>query len=427
MVLCIALSKGWNLMQMDVNNAFLNGIISEEVYMSQPPGFVHQTYPNHVCKLHKSLYGLKQAPRAWYTALHSFVVEYGFLKSHCDPSLFIYKQGDVVAYFLVYVDDLLLTGNTIAFLHKVKSALANKFSLKDMGSPSHFLGVELLPTPTGIFLSQQHYIRDILAKGNMLDAKPVCTPMSTSCSLISDDGTSSCDSSSYRSIIGSLHYLSITRPDVVFAVNKLSQHMQAPTVTHMQALKRVLRYLKQTIAHGLHLTRTQTLNLTAFCDADWGGDTADRKSTGAYIVYLGPNAISWSCKKQSTVARSSTEAEYHTIGLTTTEILWLQQLLQELGIHLPQPPTIFSDNISANYLCANPVFHTRMKHLAIDYHFVRDLVAKNELHVSHVPSSHQLDDLLTKPLSRTRHQFLTSKIGVVDPSSILRGRIGALK
>ncbi|PNX56481.1 putative copia-type protein [Trifolium pratense] len=194
----------------------------------------------------------------------------------------------------------------------------------------------------------------------------------------------------------------------------------------MQSLKRVLRYLKHTLTHGLHLVRAPTICLTAFCDADWGGDNVDRKSTGAYIVYLGPNAISWSCKKQSTVARSSTEAEYRTIGSTTTELLWLQQLLLELGIQLPQPPTIFTDNIGANYLCTNPVFHTRMKHLAIDYHFVRDLVGKKELKVSHVPSSHQLADLLTKPLARNRHDFLTSKIGVVEPSSILRGRKGAI-
>jgi hypothetical protein len=424
-VLCISLSKGWSLMQMDVNNAFLNGILNEEVYMSQPPGFIHQTYPDYVCKLHKSLYGLKQAPRAWYNALHTFVANYGFTNSKSDPSLFIYKKDNIVAYFLVYVDDILLTGNSSTFLHTFKTTLAAKFSLKDMGSPSHFLGVELLPTPGGIFLSQQHYIRDILQKGNMLDAKPVCTPMATSNSLISES-TLSCDASLYRSIIGSLHYLSITRPDVAFAVNKLSQHMQAPTSNNMQALKRVLRYLKHTLSHGLHLVRATILPLTAFCDADWGGDTTDRKSTGAYIVYLGPNAISWSCKKQSTVARSSTEAEYRTIGSTTTELLWLQQLLFELGIQLSQPPTIFTDNIGANYLCVNPVFHTRMKHLAIDYHFVRDLVAKKELQVSHVPSSHQLVDLLTKPLSRSRHEFLTSKIGVVEISSILRGRKGVI-
>ncbi|PNY00673.1 retrovirus-related Pol polyprotein from transposon TNT 1-94 [Trifolium pratense] len=426
MVLCISLSKGWDLMQMDVNNAFLNGTLNEEVYMSQPPGFVHSSYPNHVCKLHKSLYGLKQAPRAWYNALHSFVVTYGFFKSKSDPSLFIYHKDGIMAYFLVYVDDLLLTGNSSSFLKDFKTTLAAKFSLKDMGNPSHFLGVELLPTSTGIFLSQQHYIRDILQKGNMLDAKPVCTPMATSTSVSSESNIPNCDATLYRSIIGSLHYLSITRPDVAFAVNKLSQHMQNPTTTHMQALKRILRYLKHTISHGLHLARNTSLTLTAFCDADWGGDNADRKSTGAYIVYLGSNAISWSCKKQPTVARSSTEAEYRTIGSTTTELLWLQQLLKELGIQISHTPTIFTDNIGANYLCVNPVFHTRMKHLAIDYHFVRDLVAKKELQVSHVPSSHQLADLLTKPLSRTRHEFLTSKIGVVEISSILRGHKGAI-
>ncbi|GAU28735.1 hypothetical protein TSUD_372430 [Trifolium subterraneum] len=206
-------------------------------------------------------------------------------------------------------------------------------------------------------------------------------------------------------LVTSLFGFSSPVSDVAFAVNKLSQQMQAPTTTHMQALKRVLRYLKSTISHGLHLVKTTNLNVTAFCDADWGGDTIDRKSTGAYIVYLGPNVISWSCKKQSTVARSSTEDEYRTIATTTAEILWLRQLLHELGLDLNQPPTIFSDNIGATYLCANPVFHSRMKHLAIDYHFVRDLVAANQLQVSHVPSSHQLADLLTKPSFFPTSQF----------------------
>ena len=427
LVLSIAISKKWLLSQMDVNNAFLQGTLSEEVYMSQPLGFIHQNFPHHVCKLHKSLYGLKQAPRAWYNELKSFVVAYGFSNSKSDPSLFIYNKDNVISYFLVYVDDLLLIGNDSSFLHNFKQALAKKFSLKDLGTPSHFLGVELLPTSTGIFMTQHHYIRELLQKANMLDAKPVSTPMATSCSLTLEDDTSVCDASFYRSIIGSLHYLSITRPDVAFPVNKLSQFMQKPNTTHMQALKRVLRYLKATISHGLHLVPTKCLTLQAFCDADWGGDINDRKSTGAYIIYLGSNAISWSCKKQPTVARSSTEAEYRTIGSTTTELLWLQQVLKELGINIQQPPSIFSDNIGATYLCANPVFHTRMKHLAIDYHFVRDLVAKNQLTVSHVPSSHQLADLLTKPLSSARHSFLTSKIGVVESSSILWGRIGVLR
>lgn len=236
---------------MDVNNAFLHGVISEDVYTSQPSGFTHPNFPNHICKLHKALYGLKQSPQAWCQELKSFVVASGFFNAKSDSSLFIYKQDHVIAYFLVYVDDLLLTGNGVTFLAKFKAALAIKFSLKDRGTPSHFLGVELLPTANGMFLSQQYYIRDILQKGNMIDAKLIGTPMSTTCSLSSHDDTPSCDSSLFRSIIGSLHYLSITRPDIAFTVNKLSQYMQSPTTTHMQALKRILRYLKHTISHGL--------------------------------------------------------------------------------------------------------------------------------------------------------------------------------
>lgn len=148
LVLSIAISKKWLLSQMDVNNAFLHGTLSEEVYMSQPPGFIHQNFPHHVCKLHKSLYGLKQAPRAWYNELKSFVVAYGFSNSKSDPSLFIYNKDNVISYFLVYVDDILLTGNDSSSLHNFKQALAKKFSLKDLGTPSHFLGVELLPTST---------------------------------------------------------------------------------------------------------------------------------------------------------------------------------------------------------------------------------------------------------------------------------------
>lgn len=426
LVLCLALSNGWSLTPMDVNNAFLHGTIDEDVYMTQPAGFVHSSLPNYVCKLHKALYGLKQAPRAWFHALRDFLMQYGFNNAKSDTSLSTYKSGSTIAYFLIYVDDLLLTGNDPSFLRKFKTALAEKFSLKDLGQPSHFLGVEIVPTASGLFLTQHHYVRDLLQHANMADSKPVSTPMATSFSSTAVSDSSTCDSTLFRSIVGSLHYLAITRPDVAFPVNKLAQHMQAPTASHMQALKRILRYLKSTISHGLHLTKSSNQTLTAFCDADWGGDTQDRKSTGAYLIYFGPNAVSWSCKKQPTVARSSTEAEYRTIATTTAELLWLQQLLQELGVPTTAP-TIYSDNIGATYLCANPVFHFRMKHLAIDYHFVRDLVAENKLTVSHVPTSHQLADLLTKPLSASRHKFLKDKIGVIEDASILRGSVGVIR
>lgn len=255
------------LTQMDVNNAFLHGTLTEDVYMSQPAGFIHSSFPNYVCKLQKALYGLKQAPHAWFHALRDFLLNYGFSNAKSDTSLFIYKSGSTIAYFLIYVDDLLLTGNDPSFLRDFKASLAEKFSLKDLDLPSHFLGVEILPTTSRLFLTQHHNIRDLLQRANMGESKPVSTPMPTSFSSADVPDSTSCDSSLFRSIIGSLHYLSITRPDVAFLVNKLAQHMQSPTTMHMQALKRILHYLKSTISHGLHLTKSSNQSLTAFWDA----------------------------------------------------------------------------------------------------------------------------------------------------------------
>lgn len=232
-VICLALSCGWPLSHMDVNNAFLNGTISEDIYMSQPYGFVHPQFPNHICKLNKALYGLKQAPQAWYQALRNFLLDYGFSNAKSDTSLFIYTKGNIIAYFLVYVDDILLTGNDDKFLSNFQEALANKFSFKNLGTPSHFLGIEFLPTEKGLFLTQHHYIRDLLQNTNMHDAKLVCTPMSTTCSLHAPPDPPLCDVSTYRKIIGSLQYLALTRPDISFSVNRLSQHLNGPSHVHM--------------------------------------------------------------------------------------------------------------------------------------------------------------------------------------------------
>jgi hypothetical protein len=263
------------------------------------------------------LYGLKQAPRAWFHALSTFLLQYGFVNAKTDTSLFIYKSGSIVAYFLIYVDDLLLTGNNSSFLDKFKQSLAEQFSLKDLGQPSHFLGVEIIPTKSGLFLTQHHYIRDILHRANMADSKPVSTPMATTfCSTSTPDATT-CDSSEFRSILGSLHYLSITRPDIAFSVNKLAQNMQAPTVTHMQALKRILRYLKSTISHGLHLTKSLNKSLIGFCDADWAGDSLDRKSTSNCTIING-SRISHNCNHYGrnimdpTIASRTRNSNYYT-------------------------------------------------------------------------------------------------------------------
>jgi hypothetical protein len=415
--------QGWILRQMDVNNAFLHGELTETVYMSQPPGFKDQTHPHHVCKLRKAIYGLKQAPRSWYLTLKHALIQLGFHTSKSDSSLFIYHHGSVMCYMLVYVDDLVLTGNDSSFVQSLIQQLGDQFSLKDMGSLNYFLGVEVVSTCAGLFLSQHQYIRDFLSKTNMVGAKDVSTPLSTGISLKLDDGTASVDSSDFRRVLGSLQYLSLTRPDISFAVNKLSQFMHKPTTTHWTVVKRLLRYLKQTIFHGIHIQKATTWHLTTYSDADWAGNIDDRTSTSAYISFLGHNPISWSSKKQRVVARSSTEAEYRSLANAASETMWLLSLLSELGFPLKAPPSLLCDNLGATHLSFNPVHHSRMKHIQIDLHFVRDLVQKGSLHVKHVHTQDQLADLLTKPLSRQRTMFLRSKIGLTDGSPILRGRI----
>ncbi|XP_019250891.1 PREDICTED: uncharacterized protein LOC109229793 [Nicotiana attenuata] len=255
----------------------------------------------------------------------------------------------------------------------------------------------------------------------MLDAKGVSTPLSNSSVLSLNDGSTPTDAKEYRRAIGALQYLSLTRPDICFAVNKLAQFMHSPTVKHWQAVKRVLRYLKHTITYGLHFKKSSSLSLTAFSDADWADNHDDRMSTSAYLIFLGSNPISWSSKKQRTVARSSTEAEYKAVATAVAEVNWLSNLLRELFLKQLKLPIIYCDNIGATYLCKNPVFHSRMKHVAIDFHFVRDQVSKGEIVVRYIPTGEQLADPLTKALPKRAFLQLVNKIGLLSIQPILRG------
>jgi hypothetical protein len=408
--------------QIDIQNAFLHGFLDEEVYISQPPGFSHPSLPNHVCKLQKALYGLKQAPRAWFARLSTKLYDLGFTSSKAYSSLFILRTTSLTMFVLVYDDDIIITASVPAAISDLLQQLRVSFAVKDLGKLNYFLGVEVVPLKSGLLLSQRCYILDLLKRTNMLEAKP----MSSSSSLSAFDGDSMDDPLLYRSTVRSLQYLSLTRPDLAFAINRVCQFMHKPIKLHWQAVKRILHYLKHMVSHGLLLTRSNTSTLEVFSDADWARCPDDRKSTGSYCVFLGSNVISWSSKKHPIVSRSSTEAEYKSVANATAELLWIQYLLRDLDVHLPSPPKLWCDNIGATYLAANLVFHARIKHVEIDFHFVRDHVAAKTLQILFIPSKEQIADVLTKPVASNRFPWFCSKLNVQASPLTLRGDVKAL-
>ncbi|WVZ23101.1 hypothetical protein V8G54_001645 [Vigna mungo] len=401
-VLTLAVRQGWSIRQLNVNNAFLQGTLKEEVFMLQPPGFVNKIFPDHVCRLKMALYGLKQAPRTWYMELRVFLLSLGFVNSTADASLFIYQKSGSTLYLLVYVDDIILS-NLI-------STLAARFSLKDLGYLNYFLGVEVIPSATGLFLSQRKYLTDLLHKSGMANTKPASTPLSVSAQLLKDSGDLLPCQTEYRALVGSLQYLSLTRPNIAFSTNKLAQFMQHPRTTHWSALKRLLRYLAGSCNKGIFISTTAPPTFHAYSDADWAGDKDDYISTtGLFVV---------SCsRKQRSVARSSTEAEYKALANTASELLWVLSLFTELG-HMPKTnPVIYCDNLGATTLSANPVFHSRMKHIALAYHFVRENVQKGNFRFSFVSTDDQLVDILTKPLLHPWFDSLLSKLHLSSRST----------
>ncbi|XP_073266434.1 uncharacterized protein [Populus alba] len=351
LVLTIAVSRGWFIHQLDVHNAFLNGILLEEVYMEQPPGFSHPTLPSHIFHLHKSIYDLKQAPRAWYTRLSDYLISLGFRASNVDPSLFIYSDGHDLIYLLVYVDDLLLTGNNSTLLRHLITLLNSEFKIRDLGSVHYFLGIEVTKTVMGLMLSQHKYTLDIIQKAGMSSCKAVDTLASSSSKLLLSSDTQYFDPTRYRQIVGALQYLTFTRPNICYAVNKM--------------------------LIGLVVLMTENPPV-----ATW------------YIL-----------------------AEHLFLGNGTAEILWIRALLSDLHFS-SAPTTIFwCDNLGATYLSVNPIFHARIKHIEVDYHFVRDQVAKKDIEVQFISSKDQLANVLTKPLPHASFTYFRSKIHVDSPPS----------
>eukprot|EP00253_Pinus_taeda_P025555 PITA_25555 len=297
-MIALATKYNWKMHQLDVKSAFLNGELKEEVYLVQPEGFVKQGQERLVCRLKKALYGLKQAPRSWYVKIDSFFYE---------------------------------KGNACKLIEEIKNQLSHVFEIKDLGELHYCLGLEVWREPGKTLITQRKYTREILKRFNMIECKATSTPLEQNVKLCSDDGTKEVNGTMYRQLVGSLNYLTTSRPNIAYSVSILSQFMAKPCESHWKAAKKVLRYLKGTLNFGIMYTDEFDVELAGYSDSDWAGNPDDRKSTTGYMFNIGSGPISWSSKKQPTVSLSSTEAEYKALCSATCEAIWLRRILEDVG------------------------------------------------------------------------------------------------
>nr|GEZ11479.1 ribonuclease H-like domain-containing protein [Tanacetum cinerariifolium] len=413
-VLSLAVSRKWPIHQLDVKNAFLNGDLSETVYMHQPSGFVDPRYPQHVCLLQRSLYGLKQAPCVWFQRFAGYATRAGFSHSRLDSSLLIFTQGSQVAYLLIYVDDIILTASSTVLLQQLIDSLHKEYDMTDPEDLNYFLGISAVRHPTGLFLSQNKYALQLLEHAHMITCNPSRTPVDTD-SKLGPDGVPVQDPTLYRSLAGGLQYLTFTCPDLSYAVQQICLYMHDLREPHFAVLKRIMHYVHGTLELGLHLYAFATTSLVRYTDADWAGCPSTRWFTSGYCVFLGDNLLSWSAKRQHTISCSSAESKYQGVANVVAETAWIRNLLRELHSPLLTATLVYCDNVSVVYMSANPVQHQRTKHLEIDIHFVRDMVKAGHVWILHIPSRLQYADIFIRCLSSALFEDFRSRLSVHPP------------
>ena len=329
----------------------------------------------------------------------------GFTQSNADPCVYV-RIADPVAIIAVYVDDLVILAKTEANMSTVKKCLAIRFKMKDLGELHYCLGVcvEWNRDRTSLWLHQKRYVLNLIQEYGLQNANTVATPADVSVKLAMEDGVSNTvDPTAYQSIVGNLMYAATaTRPDISFAVGVLSRFCSKPTMAHLTAAKRVLRYLKSTPGLALKFDKRVDGALIGYSDADWAGDLDDRHSTTGNLFIMAGGTISWTSKKQATVSLSTAEAEYIALSTATQEAIWLRRLLADLNTEQSSPNVIMGDNQGSIAIERNPVSHNRTKHIDIRYHFIREALQDDIIDLCFCPSSEMIADVLTKPLSRNQ-------------------------
>ncbi|GKA26656.1 retrovirus-related pol polyprotein from transposon TNT 1-94 [Tanacetum coccineum] len=353
-LLAYACALDFKLFQMDVKSAFINGFINEDVYVAQPPGFIDFTKPNHVYRLNKALYGLKQALKSWYDRLKTFLIKHDYTMGMVDNTLCTKKEDSNIIIVQIYVDDIIFGSTCQELCDNFSKIMHDEFERSMMGELNFFLGLQIKQLEDGIFFNQSKYIKEMLKKFGLEDSKPMQTPMSTKTKLTKDEEGESVDNTKYRGMIGSLLYLTASRPDIMFSVCLCARFQEDPKTSHLEAVKRIFQYIKGTTHLGLWYPKGSGIETVVYADSDHAGDYVDRKSTSGICTFMGCCLTSWFSKKQTALAISTTEAEYVSARNACQQALWMKQALLDYGISLDDIP-IMCDNKGAIELSKNPV------------------------------------------------------------------------
>jgi hypothetical protein len=408
-LLSIAATQDLELHHGDVDTAFLVPTLKEALYLHPIEGM--NIPKGKVLKLLKCIYGLKQASREWYMHFVSILESLGFTPTISDPCILTKTYEGQQYYIGIYVDDFIVTGKDTKVIHDIFTALEEHLNSKRLGHLSWILGMRVTRDRPNklIFLDQSAYINTLIRKFELQDANPTSTPHTD----LSEPSTTPADTKLYQSIVGSLQHASVcTRPDITFTTCKLSRHLKDPTETHLKAAITVVKYLKTTKDAKLSLGGAD-LTMLAYADAAYADNLEDRKSTSGQVIMLGNGPVIWQSKKQPIIALSTTEAEYIAATTAITDIMWLRNLLQELGILKDKPTTLYQDNRSTMLQISKSVIHSRTRHLDVRYHFIKEQVHLNIIKIEHLPTSQMLADIFTKGLPKNQHIFLRTQIGVL--------------
>ena len=421
-LLSIAAYFDYEIWQMDVKTAFLNGSLDECIYMKQPEGFITNGQEHLLCKLNRSIYGLKQASRSWNTCFDQTIKTFGFDQCHDESCVYKKWNGKKVVFLVLYVDDILLIGNCIGMLTSVKDWLSQRFDMKDLGEAAHILGIKLMRNRKKKMIgsSQVLYIDTILNRFNMQGSKKGFLPFRHGIVLYKDQSPKtpeeieSMKAVPYASAVGSLMYAMLcTRPDICFAVGMVSRFQSNPGREHWTAVKHIIKYLKRTRDYML-VFQSENLVPIGYTDSDFQSDQDSRKSTSGNVFVLGGGAISWRSIKQTCVADSTMEAEYVAASEAAKEAVWLRNFLLDLGVvpSVQSPITLYCDNSGAVANSKEPRSHKRAKHIERKYHLIRDIVQRGDVVVMKIASENNLADPFTKSLSSTTFERHVEGMGV---------------